>query len=208
MTGLALVMLGLRPQRRNQGSLILAVFGSLVLALSSMGIIGYATGLNAAISWGQITCMAFHSAVGFLLTGSGLFLLALGKEGRVRRLQHWWLPVPVVVLLLTSTLIMWRAEQAQEAKSAQQRGEVMMDGAEERAHVQVEGWMRALARMASRLGNSTDPGYDFWETDAQNYVVDIPSLMAVERIDSDLKIAWIAPDEGNEDLIGMDFSGI
>jgi len=206
MTGLALSLLGWKLPGRNRGSLVIAILGSLVVALSSMGVIGYATGLNAAISWGQISCMAFHSAVGFLLTGSGLFLLSMGKHCGNQGLRHRWLPLPVAVLMFTSTLIMWRAECAQERQAAQQRAETVMDGAEERAQVQVTGWMKALARMASRLDSPVNLGYDFWERDAQNYVTDIPSLMVIERVDPAFKIAWVAPDEGNEDLVGQDFS--
>lgn len=57
--------------------------GSLILTLGALAMLGYLLGVEAGYGWGGLTQMAPHTAAGFMLLGTGLFIFAWrkGTEG-------------------------------------------------------------------------------------------------------------------------------
>ena len=86
-----------------------AIAGSLVLGIGSIAIIGYAAGLELVYDWGEITRLAAHTALGFMLAGTALLLLSWRVELEIGSDSPNWLPVPIGIASLVFTLSFWLA---------------------------------------------------------------------------------------------------
>ncbi|MBF0285611.1 MAG: PAS domain S-box protein [Magnetococcales bacterium] len=91
-------------------SLLTAVVGSLIFAMSAVALSGYGVGHALAFGWAMLTPMAIHTALGFLLLAGALIHWAWGRavveQGTPPRLPDW-LPLLVVVGVLTFTAMQW-----------------------------------------------------------------------------------------------------
>ena len=108
LTGLAL--LGLQMPRRgfnNYG--LIAVLGSLVLALGLIAANGYAFNLTTAYGWGRLTRMALHTSVGFIVLGIGIISYAWGKSTSRELVFPSWGYFPVGTGVLAITVSLWLA---------------------------------------------------------------------------------------------------
>lgn len=56
------------------------VIGSLIFGLGFVAFIGYVTGNKATYGWGNLTCMAVHTAFGFIILGCGLSIFSWRHE--------------------------------------------------------------------------------------------------------------------------------
>jgi PAS domain S-box-containing protein len=200
LVGLALI--GSQMLDRTRGrSLTLALLASVVGSLSSMALLGYLLDLHGTFAWGQMSGMAVHTAGMFLALGGGLLALALGQARR-----HSWLPVPIALWLLASTLILWQALLERDRSQLATATQAAATALGERIVMQMNGSTRALGRMADRMEAAERPTHAAWLADAKNHVEDIPGLTAVEWIDADLCVRWIYPLAGNEGLIGRNLN--
>lgn len=108
LIGLALIALSRRP---GSGSRHLwpALLGSIVIALGTAGLVGYAAGIPGAYQWAGFNPMALHTALGFTLLGGGLVGLAWNAARDESADGPPWLPQLASVAVITVTLCMWYA---------------------------------------------------------------------------------------------------
>lgn len=116
VTGAALFAGGGRSSHRKE--LALAIGGALVSAIALASTFGYFLGTGVAFGWSQVSFMAAHTAVAFVLLGSGLVVRATamhrdakqspGPENSPPR----WLPWCLYVVLITILLSLWQAVMA------------------------------------------------------------------------------------------------
>jgi PAS domain S-box-containing protein len=108
LVGLALLVLGWRPATRSW-HLWPALFGSIVVALGTAALVGYAADVPYAYGWGNFNRMSLHTALGFTLLGGGIVGLswnnAQGESGEMPE----WLPGLAAIAVITVTLCMWYA---------------------------------------------------------------------------------------------------
>jgi PAS domain S-box-containing protein len=86
-----------------------ALLGSVVIALGTAALVGYAAGIPGAYGWGQFNRMAIHTAFGFILLGGGVVGLAWNAAKAGSSEAPHWLPVLAAVAVVTLTLCMWYA---------------------------------------------------------------------------------------------------
>jgi signal transduction histidine kinase/CheY-like chemotaxis protein len=108
--GVALNPAGWPPVRKSVAKVFLS---SIAFGLSSVALSGYVTGLQPAYAWGDLTNMAVHTAVGFILLGSGLLALAWSRDIREPIWLPRWLPVPTAVAITTATICFSQALAAE-----------------------------------------------------------------------------------------------
>ncbi len=89
---------------RRWAALTNAILGSLLLGLAVIALFGYVIGLESVYGWGQLTCMAVHTAAGFIVVGSGFILCAWRTELGSPWGLPGWLPAPVGIGSLAITL--------------------------------------------------------------------------------------------------------
>src|SRR5918992_1167729 len=86
-----------------------ALLGSIVIALGTAALVGYAAGLPAAYGWAHYNRMSVHTALGFILLGGGVVGLAWNAAQSRTSEAPSWLPTLAGVAVATVTLCMWYA---------------------------------------------------------------------------------------------------
>ncbi len=106
--GLALLVLAWRPLSRSWHRWP-ALLGSIVVALGTAALVGYAAGVPHAYGWGNFNRMALHSAVGFSLLGGGIVGLAWNKAQSESGETPDWLPGLSAIAVISVTVFLWYA---------------------------------------------------------------------------------------------------
>lgn len=110
MLGLAFLS-AVRLVREQLRFLLTSVIFMGVVALASLAFFGYVSGVQTVYGLGNLTEMAVHSAVGFMLVGvTGIISMRRGIISR-KLLQIWYLIV-IVVSMITVTLLLWESIEA------------------------------------------------------------------------------------------------
>ena len=99
--------------------LLRAILSSLVFGLAVVALSGYATELETAYGWGNLTRMAVHTSVGFILVSVGVLAFIWQQDSANSRLPTW-MPVPIAIAISTAALCFWQALVA-EADRIHQR---------------------------------------------------------------------------------------
>jgi PAS domain S-box-containing protein len=108
LAGAALLCLSCRSISRSR-HVYPAMLGSVVIALGTAALVGYAAGLPGAYGWGRLNPMSVHSALGFILLGGGTVGLAWNAAlGESSEAPHW-LPSLAVIAVATATICIWYA---------------------------------------------------------------------------------------------------
>jgi PAS domain S-box-containing protein len=108
LIGFALLGLSSRSVYRSR-HLYPALLGSIVIALGTAALVGYAAGVPGAYGWGHFNRMAVHTALGFILLGGGIVGLAWNAAQGESSEAPPWLPTLAAVAVGTVTLCMWYA---------------------------------------------------------------------------------------------------
>lgn len=105
----SVIVLAARDECGSRRNPCLGLVGSIVTALGLIALFGYISDIPTAYGWGQLTHMAMHASVGFIIVGSGLSLRAfhIGSVGGER--IPAWLPLFFGLGVLTVTILMWQA---------------------------------------------------------------------------------------------------
>jgi PAS domain S-box-containing protein len=118
LTGMALIALS-SPSFSRTRHLYPALLGSVVIALGTAALVGYAADVPGAYGWGSYNPMSVHSALGFILLGGGIVGLAWNAAQTNLTEAPPWLPSLAAVAVGTVTLCMWYALAV--GRSAQDR---------------------------------------------------------------------------------------
>ena len=108
LIGAGLLGLAWRPARPGC-HLVPALLGSVVIALGTAALVGYAAGVPGAYGWGRFNPMAVHTAIGFTLLGGGIAGLAWNAAQQAAGEPPAWLPLLASAVVFTVTLCMWYA---------------------------------------------------------------------------------------------------
>jgi PAS domain S-box-containing protein len=107
---IGVALLGLSsPAFSRSKHLYPALLGTIVIALGTAALVGYAAGVPGAYGWGHFNRMSVHTALGFILLGGGIVGLAWNAAQGNRAEAPPWLPALAAVAVGTVTLCMWYA---------------------------------------------------------------------------------------------------
>jgi signal transduction histidine kinase/CheY-like chemotaxis protein len=123
LVGLAVAWSPRRWSLRSR-SLLRVVLVSLAFALSTVALSGYLTNLETAYGWGNLTRMAIHTAVGFMMVSGGMLLWVWSRDLREDSSLPDWLPAPAGLGILTATICFWQALSAESLRIRAQYGEL------------------------------------------------------------------------------------
>jgi len=114
ITGIALLIV-VKSDTRKVMFAIVGVLGALTFGLGSIAAAGYATNLETAYGWGNLTRMAIHTSVGFLFLGIGLISYAWSKDLHQEAMLPLWFSYVIAIGTLTITVSLWQALNAVQA---------------------------------------------------------------------------------------------
>jgi len=92
----------------SRRSAIMGFCGLIVAAVGAACCIGEASGTTGAFAWGNLTRMAFHTAVGFVVMGTGITGVAWDMT-RAELSEPAWVPVGAGLFLATIRIGLWQA---------------------------------------------------------------------------------------------------
>ena len=96
LTGGAFSLYGAGGWKLRRG-LLLAIFGSMILAFGAVALYGYIGGFESAYGWGKMTRMAVHTSFGFIALGTGMICAAWIMDVQEGEGIPGWLPAPLTV---------------------------------------------------------------------------------------------------------------
>ncbi|MFL5402308.1 MAG: ATP-binding protein [Gemmatimonadales bacterium] len=120
LVGLALLVLAWRPVSRAW-HIWPALLGTVVVALGTAALVGYAADIPGAYGWGNFNRMALHTAIGFTLLGGGIVGLSWNTAESQSSETPDWLPILATVAVATVTLCMWYALTAESFSEGMDR---------------------------------------------------------------------------------------
>ena len=122
LIGLTAALPSTRWERHQ--SLVRVILASLALGLGVVALSGYAAHLETAYGWGNLTRMAVHTSVGFILVSAGFLLITWSDDLDEESLLPSWIPVPTCIAILTATICLWQALNAGNQRIFDEYGHV------------------------------------------------------------------------------------
>jgi len=112
LSGLALLLAQMNFATHR--SLWVGTLGAIIIALGSVALSGYLSGLETAYGWGNLTRMAIHTSAGFIVLGCGL----AAYSWHAKKIDHdalpYWLPISAGIGSATITISVWQALHSME----------------------------------------------------------------------------------------------
>ncbi|WP_367872087.1 PAS domain S-box protein [Luteolibacter sp. Populi] len=195
LSGLALIAAG-SFHLRGKGRLASGLLSSLVIALSSIAILGYVTGLTGTYGWGLLSRMALHTAFGFLALGLGIFVIAWREELATANRSPRWLPVSTSLAALCATILLWHALTVREQEEMQQAAQANAVSVKNEILARLGSEMHSLRHMARRWEYSGQPTREAWEADAIAHIGDSEGDAGIAWVDPELRVQWVVPQAG------------
>ena len=198
---ISLISSGLNRPRRNT-SAITAITAAIVIAVSLLGLLGYASGLTGAFSWEHISQMSLLTIVAFMALGIGNLCIAWRDCIQSSGKQPEWLPITVVVISLTTSLLLGASLHRQERIHISHFSEDNSMVIRTALISELEDRHRSIHRMARRCASTHAPDQSAWENDAREYLQDDAGYHFIAWADENLKIRWAMPQAQTTKLIG------
>jgi PAS domain S-box-containing protein len=175
--GLALVWHAIGGGKRAR-MFVEAVGGSILTAIGSFTLIALFYGADAIYDWGSSTAVSPMTALGLLVLGVALLLVAWRANSRLERGPPAWAPVPVIVACMTLTIILWLGLRGRELAYLNQITANAMDGMIREVSRDLEAQKNELQTIArdgrdvSAFRDNADLSNRFtlWETDATTHM--------------------------------------
>lgn len=205
LTGLALMACSL-TQRRRHAAAAAGLIGGLIAAVGLMPLAGYFSGMESAYGWGHLTRMAVHTALGFIVCGTGLTAWAWRRDLMQHATWPRWAPLLGGLMVITFSILMWQALVSHQQQLVQRE----MAATARQAVSVIENDLRArvktLVRMARRWETAGHTPRKQWELDAHGYVRDDPGYQAIQWVDATCHVRWVVPLKGNEQAQDLDLT--
>ncbi|RLE17647.1 MAG: hypothetical protein DRJ50_13835, partial [Actinobacteria bacterium] len=105
-------------------SVLVVILGSVTFGLGVVALTGYMAGLETAYGWGNLTRMAVHTSVGFVVVSCGLLFFVWSRDIRGRHALPDWMPIPMGVAILTASVCLWQAMTAEGVRIQREHEDV------------------------------------------------------------------------------------
>jgi diguanylate cyclase (GGDEF)-like protein len=122
LSGLAILIMS--TMRIRLAQIIVGSFlGSVTMGLGFVAFLGYLSNIETAYGWGNLTKMAIHTAIGFIIVGLMLLLAARYLSWKSQqKTPSVLLPLILSVLGFTITICLWQALHSAESHITSQYG--------------------------------------------------------------------------------------
>jgi PAS domain S-box-containing protein len=173
---------------RHRQILIIAIIGSIVIALGTVPLIGNFIKGPVESNWDRLTHMTVRTAVCFILTGIGLIAFV-----RQKSVSLMWLPVSIFIGFVVVTTSLYAAVLSQENVKIDLLLDAEASEVSNILNIQLTGIFESLDRMAKRWDTQGGLPMPYWESDAEAYLQSFQSMSAISLTDADNRIIDIMP---------------
>lgn len=174
-----------------------AVIGSLVTALGLSTLLAYGTDLPDVYAWGSAVPTPPTSAVALVILGVALMALAWREHVNEDGSAPAWSPMPVVVVCLSVTAVLWIGLRQREHAYITQSTQASMDQFALRAKELIEKQSAQLERLAHAWGDLPGLPLDTWEADARRHLPEGSAelgCLSIAFVDSTFRNLWVHPE--------------
>jgi len=178
--------------------LLLHVLTAVLLTLSLIALVGYISQVETAYGWGNLTRMALHTAIGFIVIGLGCFSLNLSLPKQAIPQINLWIAGAAATGVLLFMLAVWQQTITQQHLLIQRTLSEEVHFMENHLQSMLMADIKAVERMGTRWQRDKGTPYEQWQIDARQYITDYPSMRALEWVDINSYVRWIEPLAGNE----------
>lgn len=182
---------GLIPRRHDSCVLCWSVLGSIVLTIGFVASLGHLVNVPQLYLWAGAAPMTVSVALGTIVMGAGLLVLAWREDQNGSARARRWLPVPVGLGMLTATLVVWWAVDGQEQRRLEESIAAQAVKLRESIIERVGDQLVPVVRMASRWRDYGRPGFGYWKADAKVIMRHFPAYDAMAWIDSGFQTRWV-----------------
>jgi PAS domain S-box-containing protein len=192
-----------------------AMVGSLIASAGFSTLLGYSAELRAVYTWGSDSATSPAAAIGLVLLGLALVLLAWRESTRADADAPSWSPMPAVIGCLTITVLLWVGLRVQEQNYTKTATLGVVESYAIEAKVIFERQANLLDRMVrdwerDELPPDFDDNTTRWDADALEYLNQSGAAevggLSVSFVDPSLRTRWVYPRPAFAALLGFDHS--
>lgn len=183
-------------------SWLTGVLGSLVLAVSLLGKIGYSAGLTGAFSWSEISQMSLPTVCAFFGLSIGIITIAWRDNRAPEKDTPSWLPGAVTTMGLTAAIILGNAIKIQEHRDVSHNAQDNAEIIKTALSTELDSRHHSIRRMARRLSQSEELDLEAWTADAREYTNDDQGYHFIGIADQDMTLRHIMPRNDADKMIG------
>ncbi len=199
LTGLVLSGVSIRKLR-----LRVTLLGPVIMGLGLIALFGYLSGIETAYGWGQLTRMAVHTSLGFVMIGVVVTLTGLSGTHHASDNRHLHSVISTAIAMLVIVISLWQALSSSESRYIRDQMRLELNNFNESFVLFLESEVLALERMAKRWEQTAGgtPHHN-WEQDARNYIQDFGVFQLIEWISPSFEKRWSVslPDKNREKIV-------
>ncbi|MDO6425899.1 PAS domain S-box protein [Thalassotalea sp. 1_MG-2023] len=182
------------------------IIGPAISGMGSVALIGYIFSIETAYGLGNLSAMAVHTAMGFVVIGIALTLMSAIATDKSLLFGQYWKESTLTVALIVFTFALSQAVENWQNKQLQEKLDAHTVNATQALKTLINTRVDALNRMAHRWHVFDSLTKQQWENDSLQYVNDFPDMQAIEWVNRNMRVKWVVPIEGNEKAIDFDLS--
>ena len=189
----------------KSGNLLTCTLGAMVFVLAFVALLGFMVGLEEAFGWGQMTRMSPQTALTFMFASSGIICLVWQNVLEVKRRLPVWSASFASLAVIAVFVGIWQSMVIDELHFIKSDIKSKHEAATHQILFELKERTLALERMGKRFEvNFSEDQYQVeWEADVINYVNHFGNFKSLDWVDSDYRVQWTMPPDGNEKEYGM-----
>ncbi|MES2310168.1 MAG: PAS domain S-box protein [Verrucomicrobiota bacterium] len=204
-SSVSLIILSLRKES-FASRFITGIGIGFTMALSSLSVVGYLTGLIGASIWSFFSGMAAHTAFGLFCLSIALWILWRRDYSERKLKRSPWVLIPIGVFCLTVVILFWRTLILEQQTNVVQKTELIAKQIKDEIVFKLDSRVLAFNRIAYRWTVRGGTPLPELEADVSHYLKDEKVFKAFEWADSSYHIRWVYPRDENAMLLGFDLS--
>jgi len=188
LSGLSIMLLSTKLSSSWKAQIDLTL-NLIVGGLGLIALIGYLTGQTSAYGWNNLTQMALHTTIGFIIVWVGLLALYIRATTYIHLSISSYLAIGTLVFGYVFFIVLW---QELVKKEHEKMLYIIRNEVQYTANIfskTFDTYLQDIKRMQFRLGGYEGNSSTAFEQDASNYFHDIPSLLIFSIADN--KGKWV-----------------
>ncbi|MDB2415323.1 response regulator [Rickettsiales bacterium] len=178
---------------------IMLMFGFVTIILGMVALMGYILKLENAYGWNNLTRMALHTTIGFIMAGSAIVLYCINtKSSQWKEYKALWVSGLIASFFLLMSLFLWEAAGKWELRNIKKYLKDEQIQVMQLIQNNVNSSITALRRMAERWEAEERTDKQRWRLDSKNYIIDHKSLKNIFWLNKEYIIKLVEPESDTE----------